>query len=154
MDTVVCHCNGWLWCVTGVSWWCVTRSTLLSKQLPLKMFTKVSHWCGLRPLASVILSEWGPRLDSSQISYCFPVSRSSCHFGSTGLAPSYAAEVHGWVDVGVDQLKALDLDLGGSWLSWSTCPLSHNAPPGPALPLCPDEGRHQFCPSDFRVLTK
>jgi hypothetical protein len=73
-------------------------------------------WSGLRPPASAIPSILGPHWDSSWIACCCPESWRACSFGSAGLAPSHAPDVHRLIDgfeVGPDQLKALDLGLGG-----------------------------------------
>ena len=84
-------------------------------QFFLQMLMAVSHWSGSRPLASITLllilvTHWG----SSQISCCCPVSWRSCSVGSGGRTLSHAQNFIGEVDVGVGQIKALNLGLGGS----------------------------------------
>jgi hypothetical protein len=62
-------------------------------------------------IPSVLDSHW----DFSRISSCCPVSWGSCFFGIIGSTPSHVPVVHQLVDIGVDQFKVLDMDLGGSW---------------------------------------
>jgi len=50
--------------------------------------------------------------DSSWISCCYHVSWRTCSFGSAGLAHTFQQVIDG-EDVGVGQLKALDLGLAG-----------------------------------------
>lgn len=61
-------------------------------------------------IPSVLDSHW----DFSRISSCCPVSWGSCFFGIIGSTPSHVPVVHQLVDIGVDQFKVLDMDLGGS----------------------------------------
>ena len=82
--------------VEAVVWQCATQSTLLSILLCLQMFIAMSHWSGLRPLASATLSILDPHQNSSWISCCCPVSWRSCSFGSTGPSPSCAPGFHQW----------------------------------------------------------
>lgn len=50
---------------------CHIVKILLSKQLHLQMFAAMSHWTGLRPLASDTLSILDPHPESSRIAcYC------------------------------------------------------------------------------------
>ena len=48
----------------------ITQYTLSSKQIHLQMFIAMSHWFGLRSLASATLSKLDPQRDSTQISCC------------------------------------------------------------------------------------
>ena len=74
-----------------------------------------SHWSGLRALAYATPSVMDPHRVSSQISCCCPVPRRFCSCGSSELGLSYTPTVQMLgIDVGVSQLKALDLGLGGS----------------------------------------
>jgi hypothetical protein len=77
----------------------------------------MSHWSGSRPLASVTVSILDLYRDFSQIS-CF----SLCHGHPEALnlqnLPLYMLHlITDGVDTGVGQLKALFLDLGGSFVS-------------------------------------
>ena len=95
----------------------------------------MSHWFVLRPLASAALSILELQ-ENSQILCCCPESWRSCGYGSAGPAPSHAPAVHRWVDVGVGQLKALDLVLEGSGVGQlASSPVP--TPPGCALLHCP-----------------
>lgn len=60
----------------------------LPKQLYFPIFTAVSHWSGLKPLASTPLSVLDPHQYASQISCCSPVSKRSCSFASARPDPS------------------------------------------------------------------
>lgn len=44
--------------------WCVTQYTHLPKQLYLKMIIAMSHWSGVRPLASPTIALQDPLWDS------------------------------------------------------------------------------------------
>lgn len=93
-----------------------------------------------------------PQQNSSRISCCCPESRRSCGYISAGLVPSYAPAIHRWdrcwggTDVGVGQLKALDLTFCGIWVCY---PRDHShfrqeAEPSLLLPHClwlPARGR-------------
>ena len=69
---------------------CVTQYNLLLKKLYLQVFTAMSHSPGSRPLPAATLSILDLHQDSSEISYCCPVSLRFCSFGSAGLALSHA----------------------------------------------------------------
>lgn len=79
------------------------------------MFVTVSPRSDRRPLISVTVSILDARWDSSLISRRCPGSWRSCSFGSAGLALHVLQQLRDGVDVGVDQLKALDL---GSWAAY------------------------------------
>lgn len=108
-------------------------------------------------LASATLSILESYWDSSQISCWCPVSWRACSFGSSMSVPSHTQAVLRcwggcWVDgggvdvgedVGVDQLKALDMGLAGRWVGPSD--YYHTPiPPGPASPLYSGEGQGHF----------
>lgn len=56
----------------------------------------MSHWSGLRPLASATASILGSYWDFSSLSCCCSVSWRSWSFGSAGLSTSCAPAVHKW----------------------------------------------------------
>jgi hypothetical protein len=60
----------------------------LSTHLHLRMFIDMSHWPGLRSLASVTQSTLDLHSDSSWLSCC-AVSCRTCSFGSARLSPSH-----------------------------------------------------------------
>jgi hypothetical protein len=96
---------------------------LLPKQLYLQMFIAMNHWSGLRPLSSATLSILDPPKDSSPISCLLPCVIESLKFWFCRTSPFYAHQQFiDKVDVGVDQLKALDLSLGGSHATGVTPP--------------------------------
>jgi hypothetical protein len=90
--------------------------------LLVQMFIAMSHWSGLRPLASATPSVLDPNQDYSQISCCWPLSWRSYKFGSVGLTPSCALTVHrqGRCWGGPTQSPGSGL---GWYLSWSACQL-------------------------------
>ena len=100
------------------------------------MFIAVSHWSGLRPLASATLSILDPHWDSSQISCCC-----QCH-GDPVVLDLQNQPLHvlqhfmDGVDIGVGQFKALDL---GPRAIRASQPTNYPAllPPGQALLPCP-----------------
>ena len=59
---------------------CVPQYTFLSTHLYLGMFFAMSHWSGLRSLASATLPILDPHRDSSQTSCCCPGSWRPCSF--------------------------------------------------------------------------
>ena len=77
----------------------IAQYTLLSTHLHLQILITLSHWSGLRPLASATLSILDPHGDFSQISCS--VSWRSCGFGSAVPATPGALVVLILVDVGV-----------------------------------------------------
>ena len=76
-------------------------------------------------LLTTKLSKLYPYLDSFQIYYCCPVSWGSFCLGSTEPSLHMFHQFIDGVDVGMDQLKALDLGLVGSW---SGQPISSSTP--------------------------
>ena len=70
----------------------VTQYNILCTHLCLQMLIAMSHWSGLRPLASATLYI----LDSNRDSCCCAVSWRSCRFGCAGLTPSCTPAVHRW----------------------------------------------------------
>ena len=66
---------------------CVSYSIPFVYTFYLQMSIAMSHWSGLRPLASAILSILDPHWVSSQILCCCSVSWRSCSLSSPGLAP-------------------------------------------------------------------
>lgn len=93
----------------------------MSQCVPQYALLSTCLWSGSRPMASATLSILDPSKNSSQMSCCYPVLWRSCR-----TSPFYG------VDVGVGQVKALDLGLGGSWVGQpanSPMPI----PPGKAL---------------------
>ena len=80
MEAVVCHS--------------VAQCSLLCIHLCLQMFIAVSHWSGLRPLASSTPSILEPHQDFSQMSCCCPASWRSNSFGATVLALSCSPADH------------------------------------------------------------
>lgn len=73
----------------AVLWHSKSFRTLLFVDLYLQMFFAKSHGSGSWPLVSATLLMLGPHWDSSWISYCCPVSRRFCSFGSAGLTPAH-----------------------------------------------------------------
>jgi hypothetical protein len=73
---------------------CVPQYIPLSTHLHLEMSTAMSHWSGLRSLASVTPSILAPHQDSSWLSCCCPVAGRSCSFETAGPAPSYTPTFH------------------------------------------------------------
>lgn len=73
----------------------------------------MSQWSGLRPLPSakrsILVSHWG----SSQMSCCCPVSRRSFSLVLQDWPLHTLQQFIDEVNAGVDQLKVLDLCLGG-----------------------------------------
>lgn len=117
-----------------------------------------------------------PQQNSSRIFCCCSESRRSCGYISTGLVPSYAPAIHRWdrcwggTDVGVGQLKALDLTFCGIWVGY---PRDHShfrqeAEPsllhptaygcqqgaGPALPGSKRSGAWSARPSGINVVLR
>ena len=112
---------------------CVPQYIPLSTHLYLQMFIAMSHWSGLRPLASATLSILDPYWDSSQISCCCPVSWSSCVSGPAGWAPSLAPAVHRWGGCWGGPTQSPG--SGPGWqLSWSHGQLPCTRDRSPALP--------------------
>jgi hypothetical protein len=108
---------------------CIQQYTLLSTYVYLEIFVAMSHWSGLRLVASVKSSTLNHYQNFSQ-SFCYcSMSKRSCSFGSAELAlshciPAVRRKSRCWMG----QLRALDLDLG-SRLSQPAFSLL------PALPL-------------------
>lgn len=92
----------------------VTQCTCLSTQLDLQMFIAMSHWSDLRPLASATLSildyNW-TLLRYPEATLCFGDHVALVLEDQSLHALQHFIDV---ADVGVGQLKALDLNLGGS----------------------------------------
>lgn len=88
--------------------------TVLSTHIYLQMFIAASHWSELRPLASSTSSILDPHQESSWISCCCPV----CHGDPAALdlqnqpfqPPQQFIDE---VDIGMGQLKVLNMDMGG-----------------------------------------
>lgn len=101
------------WHERCVTQW-VTYLTLYIRHLYLRVLTAMSHWSGIRALATP--SILGPHYDS----YCCLLSLRSCCFGSAGTALSHAPVEHSW---------------GGCW---GGLPYSPGSGPGdqPACPVC------------------
>lgn len=93
----------------------------------------VSHWSSSRPLTSGISSVLGPHQDFSQISGCCPELWRSYGFWSADQSLHILQQLIDVVDVGVGQLKVLDLGLGDS----SPVPMHL----GPSLLHHPSEGQ-------------
>ena len=91
----------------------------------------MSHWPSLRPLASATLSI----LDSHRAPLRYPVI-ALCHGDPAALCLQDLHVFIDKVDVGVDQLKALSLSLGGDYVVQLTSSLSSTPP---AFQLCPGE---------------
>jgi hypothetical protein len=92
---------------------------LLPQQLYLQILIAVSHWSGSSPLASATDQYW-PSLGLLWISCCCPVSQRTFRFASAGPTTSCGPAVHRSANVGVGQLRALDLGLSGSWVCQPT----------------------------------
>lgn len=88
------------------------------------MFIVVSCWPGSRPLASGSLSIMDPHCIFSWVF----LSRKSCCYGSPGPQSQslhILQQVIDGIDAEEDQLKALEMGLGGSWVVGSRPPLNH-----------------------------
>lgn len=73
---------------------CVPEHTLLFTLLCLQIFIAMTCWSCTKPLASATLLTLEPHWDSSQISWCCPMSWRSCSFGSIGPARQFIDGVH------------------------------------------------------------
>lgn len=95
MGAVVCH---------------VPHYTLCPQICTCK-FISMSHWSGLRPLASAMLVISDLRLDSFRLTCCCSVSCRSCHFRFSGPALSHVLTVHWWGGIwrGPDSSPTLSL---------------------------------------------
>lgn len=99
---------------------CVPQYTLLITHLCLWMFIAMSHWFGSSLwLLLYTISTWSALELLSDI-LLSSVSWRSYSFGSAGLALWCTPALHTWVDVGMGQLKALNVSLGGSWVGQPT----------------------------------
>jgi hypothetical protein len=80
------------------------------------MFIAMSHWSDSRPLDSATQSMLDPHRDFFLIACCCPESWRSCSFDFAGSSPSVLQKfiLNIGVDVGMGQLKALDLEVDGS----------------------------------------
>ena len=85
-----------------------------AKQLYLQMFPTMSHWSVWSPLVSATLSILGPHLDFSWVSHCALYHGDLEALVTQDLPLHVLQQVIDGVDVGVSQLKALDLGLCGS----------------------------------------
>jgi hypothetical protein len=102
-------------------------------------------WSGLRSLTSATLAILNPPWDSFLKSCCCPVSWRSYSFGSVGPVPSHTLADDKWNGCWGDQLKALNLDVGGSWAGQAASSSGH-IPTGPTLSLFSGKGWSQvFC---------
>ena len=92
---------------------CVLQHTLLSTHLHLQMFSAVSHWSGSRSLASLYYQYW---ILPRTLLCCCPVSYNfdPAALDLQGWSLQRLQQFTDWVDVGVGQLKTLDLGLGSS----------------------------------------
>jgi hypothetical protein len=104
VEAVVCHSV-------------ISQYTILSTLLCMQMVIAVSHWAGLRPLASAHHQFW----TLSRTPLCYPAV-ALCH------ESLQLQQFIGGVDAGVGQLKALDLGLGGSGVE------QHTSSPTPTPP--------------------
>lgn len=135
-------------------WYVTVCSTMhiLSMLLCSEPLIAVTGWSGKRPLASAALSILHPHGGSSQIA-C-PVSRSSCSFGSVGLAPPCTPAVHRWGRLWGGPIQA-PRSGPESYLSWSALLLPqgrlscNTLQPGPSLP-CAQAGAPLECSSASR----
>ena len=92
------------------------------------MFIAMSHWSGMRPLASATPSVLDPHWVFSQISWLCPVSWRSCSLYLQNWPLHRLQQFIGRVDVGVGQSKPW-------WqLSWSACQFSCACAQARALP--------------------
>jgi len=76
------------------------------------MLISMRLWSSSRLLASATPSVLDPHWDSSQLACCCPVSWKPCCSGSHN---HMLQQLKDEADLGMGQLKALDLSLGGSW---------------------------------------